>query len=63
LREISTAAELEALPGLAVILDGDFDVWQKRGGHWASHETAVHSSERLARYGPFIVLFERRRAS
>lgn len=57
-RTITTVEELDALPNFAVVIDADMDVWQKRGAIWVTHETAYHDSNRLARYGPFTVLYE-----
>jgi sugar phosphate isomerase/epimerase len=57
-RTITTAEELDALPNYSVLLDGDSDVWQKRGEEWCSYETARSSSKRIAKYGPMTVLHE-----
>jgi hypothetical protein len=52
-----TVAQLEALPELTVLLDHDDDVWQKRGGVWASYETEPAQSQRVIRYGPHVILY------
>jgi hypothetical protein len=49
--------DLEAMNDLAVVMDDSSDVWQRRGGVWCGYEISDHSSTRLARYGPFRILY------
>lgn len=56
-RTVNSAAELDALPELSVVIDKHDDVSQKRGGQWCGYETADCTSQRIAKYGPLTVLF------
>jgi hypothetical protein len=55
--EVRTVAELEALPELSVVMDGNHDVSQKRGGRWCGYESADLTSTKLAKYGRLYILF------
>ena len=56
-RTVNSAAELDALPNMSVVMDNCDDVSQKRGGQWCGYETADLTSKQLAKYGPLTVLF------
>lgn len=56
-RTVNSAAELDALPNMTVVMDNCDDVSQKRGGQWCGYETADLTSKQIAKYGPLTVLF------
>ncbi|MGR6521866.1 hypothetical protein ACU5JM_09560 [Rhodococcus erythropolis] len=56
-RTITSAAELDSLPNMAVVMDNCDDVSQKRGGQWCGYETADLTSKQIAKYGPITVIF------
>lgn len=56
-RMVNSAAELDALPNMSVVMDNCDDVSQKRGGQWCGYETADLTSKQIAKYGPLTVLF------
>lgn len=56
-RTVNSAADLDALPDLSVVIDKHDDVSQKRGGRWCGYETAVLTSKQIAKYGPLTILF------
>lgn len=59
--QITSAAELDALPVGSVVIDKQGDAWVHRDyrlSPWISHETAPTHSERLARkWGPLTALY------
>ncbi|MER2087508.1 hypothetical protein [Rhodococcus sp. (in: high G+C Gram-positive bacteria)] len=59
---VNSAAELDALPNMTVVMDNCDDVSQKRGGQWCGYETADLTSKQIAKYGPLTVLFTPREA-
>lgn len=56
-RTITSAAELDSLPNMAVVMDNCDDVSQKRGGQWCGYETTDLTSKQIAKYGPITVIF------
>lgn len=56
-RMVTSAAELDALPNMTVVMDNCDDVSQKRGGQWCGYETADLTSKQIAKYGPLTVFF------
>lgn len=56
---VTTAAELEALPDAAVVLDNDGDAWQSDEGRWfcARASLSFWGPTRLAELAPLTVLF------
>lgn len=55
--EVRTATELEALPEMSVVIDGNYDVSQKRGGLWCGYEAAPLTSTKLIKFGRLYLLF------
>lgn len=56
-RAVNSAAELDGLPDLSIVIDKHDDVSQKRGGRWCGYETADLTSKQIAKYEPITVLF------
>jgi len=55
---LATAAELEALPDRAAVVDKFGDVLHFRGGLWCSYESRPMNSEYVAgKYGPVTVFY------
>lgn len=55
--EVRTATELEALPEMSVVIDGNDDVSQKRGGLWCGYEAAPLTSTKLIKFGRLYLLY------
>lgn len=54
---ITTVEQLNALPDLAVVIDRDRDMHQKRDSLWCSYETAPLAASTMRRYLPAQLLW------